>query len=447
MVGTQHRVNDARGGPGIVQMLKLARALPRRGDAAFDDLFDRYGDVVWISLPPLILRVLLSAGSRMVLLRDPALIRPLLTAPSEVVNATEPHRVLEMLWGDRSLFLLDGPAHHRMRKLMVPRLRGAALTQWREFIVARVEREVDEWVNQPTVAVHPRMLNLSLELTLKIILSVPDSAMAQWKSAWEDLLRTAASGQIAIRVTLRSLGALRLWPRFQRELHKCDQLIVDEIARRRRHPELEHNDVIDQLIHAEGEPVSDKEIRDQVYALMIGGYDPPATLASWAIERLVRTPHALAAATAEARGGDEQMPYLHAVALETLRLRPPFMFVARLIRQPFTVGEHHFPAGTLVMPVIQSVNRQPDRYGDPESFQPERFLQQRPSTYRHIPFGGGDHRCPGEHVATFQAVHILATVLRSVDLAAVDPPDEPVRIESGVHIPGNGATVRASRAR
>jgi hypothetical protein len=36
--------------------------------------------------------------------------------------------------------------------------------------------------------------------------------------------------------------------------------------------------------------------------------------------------------------------------------------------------------------------------------------------------------------------------LRLVDLAAVDPRDEPVHVESGVQIPGNGATVRASRA-
>jgi cytochrome P450 len=274
---------------------------------------------------------------------------------------------------------------------------------------------------------------------------VPDSAMPEWKLAWEDLLKTAKSGQIAIRAALRSVGAMRLWPRFQRELHRCNRLVFDEIACRRRHPEVEHNDVVDLLMRAE-EPLSDKEIRDQVVGIMLGGYDPPATAASWAIERLVRTPHALAAATAEARGSDEQTTYLNAVVQETLRLRPPFMFLARLIRQPLTLGEHHFPAGTLILPVIQSVHRYPGLYDDPESFRPERFLQQRPSTYGLIPFGGGEHRCLGDRLAIFEVIHILATVLRSVDLAAVDPRDEPVHLESGVQIPGNGATVRASRA-
>jgi cytochrome P450 family 135 len=446
MVDTETTARDAvPGGPGIVQLLKLGWRLPRRGDAAFDDLFDRYGDVVWMSLPASISQIL-SGGTRMAMVRQPALIKPLLTAPAEVVNATEPHRMLETLWGDRSLFLLNGPPHRRMRKLMLPRLRGQALAEWRELIESKVEREVDGWFDQPTVAVHPRMLGLSLELILKVALSIPDSVMPEWKSAWQDLLKTTASGQIAIRTALRSVGAIRLWPRYQRQLHRCNQLVFDEISRRRSHPEDEHNDVVDLLLRAGGEAVSDKEIRDQVFAIMIGGYDPPATLASWAIERLVHTPHALAAATAEARGSDGQTTYLNAVVLETLRLRPPFMFIARLIRQPLTLGEHHFPAGTAVMSVIPSVHRLPHLYDDPDCFRPERFLHQRPTTYGHIPFGGGEHRCLGDRLAVFEVTHILAATLRSVDLAAVDPRDEPVRLESGVHTPGHGGTVRATRA-
>jgi cytochrome P450 family 135 len=445
---TQNAMPDvARAGPGMAQMLRLAWGLPRRPAATFDNLFDRYGDVVWVSLPPLVSRIL-SDGSRVVLLRDSALIKLLLTAPAEVASATEPRqRNLEtLLWGDRSLFLLEGPPHSRLRKLMLPRLRGEALTQWREFIVASTEREVHGWVDEPTVAVLPRMLDLSLELILKVALSVPDSAMPRWKPPWRDLLKIAPSAQMQIRVALRSVGAMRLWPRFQRDLHMCNQLVFDEIARRRRHPELEHNDLVDLLMRADGEPLPDNEIRDQVLGIMAGGYDPPATLASWAIERLVRTPHALAAATAEARGSDQQTTYLNAVVQETLRLRPPFMLLARRIREPLTLGEHQFPAGTLVLPVIQSVHRHPDLYDDPESFRPERFLQQRPTTKQHIPFGGGEHRCLGDRLAIFQVIHVLATVLRLVDLAAVDPRDEPVHVESGVQIPGNGATVRASRA-
>ncbi|OBJ57416.1 hypothetical protein A9W95_00880 [Mycobacterium sp. 1423905.2] len=432
-------------GPGIAQMLRVARRLMRDGDTAFDELFDRYGDVVWVGLPPVLARRMVSAGSQLVLLRDPNVIKPLLMAPAEVVNATEPHRMVEGLWGERSLFVLDGPAHHRMRKLMLPRLRGEALAQWREIIATRVQGAVREWLNEPAVAVHPFMQDLSLELILKILLSVPDSELPQWKSAWRDLLKTVTSGQLAFRSALRSVGAMKLWPRYQRELQTCERLVFQEIARRRRHPEVEHDDVIDLLLRAEGEPVSDNEIRDQVFATMIGGYDPPAALASWAIERLVRNPNALAAATAEARGGEGQTAYLDAVVHETLRLRPPFLFVARLIQAPITLGEHHFPAGTMTMVVMSAVHRQPALYDDPKAFRPERFLQQRATFYGHIPFGGGQHRCIGDRVAIFEVIHILAEVLRLADIEAVDPRDERVRLESGVHIPANGGLVRVKQ--
>ncbi|OBF59975.1 hypothetical protein A5756_04010 [Mycobacterium sp. 852002-53434_SCH5985345] len=423
-------------------MLKLAWTLPRRGDDAFDELFDRHGDVVWMSPPPLISRLV---GSRVAFVRDPALIKPLFTSPPDDVNAPEPHRVVDPFWGDRSVFLLDGPHHLRLRKLMLPRLRGDALTQWREFIVARTEQEVRGWADQQTVAVRPRLLEVSMELILKVAASVPDSEMQRWKSAWQDLLTTAASGQSAVRSALRSIGALRLWPRYQRELNRCNELVYDEIARRRRHPELEHDDVIDSLLRAHGEALSDREIRDQVVGIMLGGYDPPATLASWAIERLVRTPHALAAATAEARGGGDQRTYLDAVVQESLRLRPPFMFVTRFIPRPLSLGGRYFPGGTTIMAVVQSVHRHPDLYEDPKAFRPERFLQRRPNSYELIPFGGGEHRCLGDRLAIFEATHVLATVLRSVDLAAVDPRDEPIRLEMGL-VPGKGATVRATRA-
>jgi hypothetical protein len=60
---------------------------------------------------------------------------------------------------------------------MLPRMRGEALTQWREFIVAGAECEAP------------------LKLILKIAMSVPASAMPQWKPPWPDLLKAAASDQ------------------------------------------------------------------------------------------------------------------------------------------------------------------------------------------------------------------------------------------------------------
>lgn len=66
--------------------------------------------------------------------------------------------------------------------------------------------------------------------------------------------------------------------------------------------------MFDLLLRADGEPLSDNELRDQVFTIIDAGYGASATLVNWAIERLVHASNALAAATAEASGSDEQMP-------------------------------------------------------------------------------------------------------------------------------------------
>jgi cytochrome P450 family 135 len=104
-----------------------------------------------------------------------------------------------------------------------------------------------------------------------------------------------------IRFTLRRDAIVAAVPAC---VDMCNCLVFDEIARRRRHPELKHNDLLDLLMRADGEPLSNNELRDQVFTVKGAGYGTSATLANWAIERLVHTPNALAAATAEARGSD-----------------------------------------------------------------------------------------------------------------------------------------------
>jgi cytochrome P450 len=54
---------------------------------------------------------------------------------------------------------------------------------------------------------------------------------------------------------------------------------------------------------------------------------------------------------------------------------------------PLTLGENHFPAATLIVPVIKSVHRQPDLYDALESFRPERFFHPRATAPPCAPVG------------------------------------------------------------
>ncbi len=53
------------------------------------------------------------------------------------------------------------------------------------------------------------------------------------------------------------------------------------------------------------------------------------------------------------------------------------------------------PQGTSIVVAISQVHHRMQEFPDPDRFDPQRFVGQRPSTLSHIPFGGGAGRGVG----------------------------------------------------
>ncbi len=73
----------------------------------------------------------------------------------------------------------------------------------------------------------------------------------------------------------------------------------------------------------------------------------------------------------------------------------------------------------------------PDSWPDPERFFPDRFLDQKPSPYAFLPFGGGIRRCIGMAFALYEMRIVLATVLGSLTVRAA-PGYEPHLVRRGI---------------
>ena len=83
---------------------------------------------------------------------------------------------------------------------------------------------------------------------------------------------------------------------------------------------------------------------------------------------------------------------------ETLRMESPIKGDFRLSRVPTTVGGVDLPAGTTVMLVNAAANRDPRRFEDPSTFDPD-----RQNARHHLAFGRGIHTCPGAPLARTEA--------------------------------------------
>ena len=96
-------------------------------------------------------------------------------------------------------------------------------------------------------------------------------------------------------------------------------------------------------------------------------------------------------------------------------------------------------------PSINLVHHSSRHYPDPDEFQPQRFLNERPDPAVWLPFGGGVRRCLGATFAQVEMRTVLQQILCRVELAATTAPDEPVRARHVTMVPRQGAVVTVRR--
>jgi hypothetical protein len=225
-----------------------------------------------------------------------------------------------------------------------------------------------------------------------------------------------------------------------------DEFLYEEIALRRREPDLaERDDVLSLLLGAtdeQGEPMTDRELRDELVTVIGAGHETTATALAWAFERLLRNPTVLERLESSLAGGDD---YLDATIKETLRVRPVIPDAARRLTQELEIGGYRIPAGAMVMPTITAIHFREDLYPDPDAFRPERFLEGAPESYTWIPFGGGVRRCIGASFAQFEMRVIIRAILERADLRAADSAPERPRIRNITIAPERGCRVVLKR--
>lgn len=351
--------------------------------------------------------------------------------PVEVATAAEENEVLEPLLGERSVLLVDGPEHLRLRRLVGHFLHGDRMRRHEAEIAGIVDREVAGWPRGVPVAMLPRMRAITLQTILRIVFGVQEGPREErLREAIEELLGMGATWMV-FEALRRDLGPFSPWGRFLRVRRRLDGLLEDEMARRRAHPEeSDDGSVIGELVR-EGS-LDDATLRDQLLTLLVAGLETTATELGWAWCLLARHP------MVRLLTRDDEA-WRQAVIRETLRLRPAFRLASRRLRQPLRIGGRQVPAGWTVGALITTAGMRDERYPFPESFDPARWIGVRADPHSWIPFGGGLRRCLGAAFAQFEMDIVLREVLARVDLEPDRPEMEPVHLHAVVMVPARGA--------
>ncbi|KAH8034296.1 hypothetical protein HPB51_022749 [Rhipicephalus microplus] len=99
---------------------------------------------------------------------------------------------------------------------------------------------------------------------------------------------------------------------------------------------------------------------------------------------------------------------------ESLRLYPPVPLVARNIDEDMRIGKYTIPKGTVAACAIYFLHRHPKVYKDPNTFMPERFMDNRNvSPFAFVPFSAGSRNCIGQRFAQLEEKIMLTHILRN----------------------------------
>jgi C-22 sterol desaturase len=165
---------------------------------------------------------------------------------------------------------------------------------------------------------------------------------------------------------------------------------------------------------------TDMEISMTVFTFLFASQDASSSATTWQFQLLADRPDVMKIVREEqlrVRDGDpykkldldmiDKMVYTRAVVKEQLRYRPPVIMVPYEVKKSFQITpEYKIPKGSMVVPTLYPSLHDPEAYHDPETFNPNRWLEggeAEAARKNWLVFGSGPHVCLGQNVSYYQS--------------------------------------------
>jgi len=336
----------------------------------------------------------------------------------------------------RGLLTSEGQTWLRQRRLIQPgfhRQRLASLTEKMLEAIEQHVEEIEQRLEHGPVDMYREMIELTFTIIARAIFSqsVPP---AQLDVLSHNITRLQEYVIKEIRQPfldpLRKLnGSLKTHEKLRDE----NNAILMRYIEQRRASRQPHDDLLQMLLDARyedtGEPMTTRQVLDEVTILFVAGHDTSANALSWLFYLLCQHPEAVTRIQEEIQTvlGDRHptfsdlanLVYTRAAIEEAMRLYPPAWITDRMATNDDEYQGIFIPKGTYLLTYIYGVHHDARHWNDPESFRPGRFLPDQKNdrhSYAYIPFGGGPRLCIGNHFALMEMQLVVAQLLRRFTL-------------------------------
>ena len=403
-------------GPGGIGLQRLANILSDKL-GLFEQLRNDYGGIVCYRILHL----------KFCLVSDPGLINEVHVAKRSSFHKG-PYQKNPLIISNPTTLTSDGEDHVRLRKLINASFRRAKMVEYARDIIKEVNALQNKWSDGDTFDLAREMHQLALNIVSATFfgrdISIPPSITEDTLTAlgWSAKLTMLPLGLGAFIARLPLSGN-----RFRERTCKAMDELIYEVIEKARNDE-SRTDLISSLVRATDEdgnerPLTDEEVRDEAYVMIMAGHETSANSFAWTFFHLSRNPDVrlrLEAEVDEVLGGQppkpddyKKLPYTEAVFSESLRVAAPTYHAARIAIEDCEIGDYFIPKGTIVQLFWRAPHMDERYFPHASEFRPERWLEEapeEPSKHAYFPFGGGVRTCPGAAFARMEAVLAIAAI-------------------------------------
>lgn len=342
---------------------------------------------------------------------------------------------VKMLLGN-GIIVSDGDFWRRQRTMIQPAFSRKNILALCDMMKQVTQKLIPRWKQKAesgeSIDITTEMSEFALEVILRSLISDDlDRIISEKGENPFAFLTDDPTRDLAVAMKFRQLGKL-----------------VQQIIDTRRDNGQAGDDLLGALMQAtdkNGEPMSDRELIDEIMTMIIAGHETTGGTLNWLWYELSQHPEAEAKAYAEvsaltsnnniATDDLAKLSYTKQCIDEALRLYPPVWLFTRKAINDDCLQSYRVPAGTNIFLSPYFTHRDPELWTQPNSFYPEHFVDdgaQLKHKYAFYPFSAGSRRCIGEYFSYVEMQTHMAIMLKLFKLEAV--PGQKIELEPAINL-------------
>ena len=298
-----------------------------------------------------------------------------------------------------TMLTADQPEHTRYRRLVSKAFHPAAIAALEPVIRRVTIQAIDSWIDNGSIEF---VREFGIPLPVEVIahaLNVPQDRMADFKR-WSD---DSIAG-IGTMLTLDQRIAA------ERGVNEYQRYFAEQIDLRRTDP---RDDLLTNLLNArvdsddpevdDKRPLDMPEMLSIVQQLLVAGNETTTKMLTEMMRLLGENPQQWELLKQDPSRIDR-------VVEETLRLSTPTQGMFRIVTTDVNLGGVDIPAGSRLVIVFSSANRDEGLYDHPDQFDPD-----RDNLRQHLAFGKGIHFCLGANLSRLEGQVALQELTKRID--------------------------------